>query len=186
MRLFNKILSILIVWQILTASVVFAAADVSAEKQPDKQADLNMQEVTLPSEIKEIGKQGGAIFYDTYTKNKPLIATHLWGEIGRPGLHFIPTDTPLIRALSMAGGPTGLAKLEEILVTRITPEGKMKHYEFDLSAGGDLSAHNFKLETGDSVFLRKDTFSENRAYYTSLVGIVLSLITTFFIVTKVK
>lgn len=176
MKRINKILSVALAFQILTISVGFPEDQIKE--------DLNLQEITLPSEVKDIGKQGGAIYYDTSTKSKPLIPTNMWGEIQRPGLHFIPTDTTLIRALSMAGGPNGAAKLEEITLSRTLADGSIKQYNFDLATGGDAKAHSFKILSGDSIFLKKDTFSENRSYYTSWISIALSLITTFFIINK--
>jgi hypothetical protein len=174
----NKILCTFLATYILTLSVCFSSEPASNE--------LSLQDIALPSEVKDIAKQQGSIYYDTSTKNKALVPTHLWGEIQRPGLHFIPTDTSLIKGLSLAGGPTGAAKLEEIILTRLNPDGSIRQYEFNLRDGGDAKAHTFKLESGDSIFLRKDTFYENRNYYTSWISIALSLITTFFIVTKVK
>lgn len=174
----KKILCTLLAIHILTVSVCF-----SAELPVN---DLSLQDIALPSEIKDIGKQAGAIYYNTSTKNKALVPTHLWGEIQRPGLHFIPTDTTLIKGLSMAGGPTGTAKLNEVILSRQNLDGSIRQYEFNLSGGGDSDAHNFKMQAGDSIFLKRDTFYENRSYYTSWISIALSLITTFFIVTKVK
>jgi len=108
------------------------------------------------------------------------------GEIQRSGLHFIPTDTTLVKAISMAGGPTGSAQLKEVLLSRASTDGSVKQYEFDLSNGGDTDSQNFKVQSGDTIFIKRDHFMENRSYYTSLVSIALSIITTFFIVTKFR
>lgn len=178
MKRINEILCTFLATYLLIISVCFSAEVTSS--------DLSLQDIALPSEVKDIVKQQGTIYYDTSTKNKALVPTHLWGEIQRPGLHFIPTDTTLIKGLSMAGGPTGSAKLNEVILTRQNSDGSLKQYEFNLSGGGDANSHNFKIESGDSVFLKKDMFIENRSYYTSWVSIALSLITTFFIVTKVR
>lgn len=178
----NKLICILLATYILTLSVCF-----SEDQAKDQlKNDLNLQDIALPSELKDLTKQQGAIYYDASTKNKALVPTHVWGEVQRSGLHFIPTDTTLLRALSMAGGPTGSAKLNEVAVTRVNLDGTVKQYTFDLTSGGDASAHTFKVESGDSIFLKRDTFYENRNYYTSWVSIALSLITTFFIVNKVR
>ena len=181
MNRFNKILCTLLAIHLLTLSVCFSQENAKGNAK----TELSLQDIALPSEVKDIGKQQGAIYYDTSSKNKALIPTHLWGEVQKSGLHFIPTDTTLIKALSMAGGPTGYAKLEEVVLNRVNSDGSVKRYEFNLTTGGDANAHNFKVEAGDSIFIKKDLFMENRSYYTSLINIALSLITTFFIVTKV-
>ncbi len=144
--------------------------------------NLSMQELALPSEVKDLAKQSGSIYYNTAIKNKVLIPTHIWGEVFKPGMHFIPTDTTLIKGLSMAGGPNGMAKLDEVIVTRVLTNGVIKKYEFDLTSGGKENIHQFKLEAGDSIFVTKDQFLENRTYYTSLIGVVLSIITTAIVI----
>lgn len=174
----NKTICSLLALYLLTISVCLSAEEIKG--------DLNLQDIALPSEVKDIAKQQGSIYYDTSSKNKALVPTHFWGEVQKAGLHFIPTDTTLVKGLSMAGGPTGAAKLEKITLSRINLDGTMKQYNFDLSGGGESDAHTFKIISGDSIFIKKDMFMENRSYYTSWVNIALSLITTFFIITKVK
>ena len=110
----------------------------------------------------------------------------MWGELRQSGLHFIPSDTTLIKGLSLAGGPSSTANLEEVILTRSEANGKMKEIEFDLSEGGDVKAQEFKIESGDVIFVKKSTFQENRAYYTSLINIAVTVISTFFIINKVK
>ena len=86
----------------------------------------------------------------------------------------------------MAGGPSGAAKLQEIILTRVASDGQFKQYEFNLSGGGDADAYKFKLEPGDSIFIKKDTFYENRAYYTGLIGISISILSTILLLRKIK
>jgi hypothetical protein len=161
---------------------LFSYSAFSAEQA---KSDINLQEVALPSEVKDLGKQSGSIYYSNSVKNKVLIPVHMWGEIKQSGLHFVPSDTTLVKGLSLAGGPTSSAKLEDIVLVRNT-NGAFKEMKFDLSKGGDVDAHQFKIESGDTIFLKRDTFSENRAYYTSLIGIFITVLSTFVIVQKVK
>lgn len=179
MSYFKKLLSSVIVIQLFACSLF--AAETAAPK-----SELNLQEIALPSEVKDVGKQGGAIYYSTSVKNKVLIPVHMWGEIKESGLHFIPADTTFIKGLSLAGGPTSAARLDDVVLIRSTPAGGFKEIEFDLSKGGDASVHQFKMESGDTVFIKKDTFVENRNYYTSLVGIFLTVLSTFVIVNRIK
>lgn len=176
----KKILSSVIIFQLFTCSA-FAADAVAAQAQ----AELNLQEVALPSEVKDLGKNSGAIYYSTSVKNKVLIPVHIWGDVRQAGLHFVPADTTLIKGLSLAGGPSSTAKLDGIVLTRGTVGGTFKEMDFDITKGGDTAAHQFKIESGDTIFVKKDTFFENRAYYTSLVGVVFTLVSTFLILKKV-
>lgn len=178
MKRIKELIWLVIVAQFLSVSVCFSEEKLKAE--------LNLQDIALPSEVKELGKQQGAIYYNSSIKNKPLIPTQFWGEVQKPGLHFIPTDTSLIKGLSMAGGPSGGADLGEVKLSRLGSDGKLKEYSFNLEEGGNQDSFQFKIEQGDTIFLRKDTFSENRAYYTSLISIAISVISTFFIVSKIK
>lgn len=177
---FNKFLLLLIVFQLFNFPLSAAATKGEA------QHELNLQEIILPSEIKDMPKSGGAIYYSSSVKNKILIPVNMWGEVKNSGLHFIPSDTTFVRGLSLAGGATSSAKLESIKLIRAIPGGGNREIVFDLSTGGDSFVHEFKFEPGDSVFIKKDTFYENRGYYTSLIGIVLTLVSTFVIINKVK
>lgn len=180
MLLFKKIICLILVTQF------FSNAVFAKEALPSSEAELNLQEIALPSDVKDIEKHSGSIFYNNSVRNKFLIPVHMWGDIKQSGLHFIPTDTTLIKGLSLAGGPSNSANLNDIVVIRNSPDGKFKETSFDLSDGGDAKAHQFKMESGDTVFIRKETFYENRNYYTSLIGIFLTVLSTFVIVQKVK
>jgi hypothetical protein len=179
----KKYLSICISFQFLITSVSFGS---ELPKQESAKVELSLQEITLPSEVKDLNKQSGAIYYNTSVKNKVLIPTNFWGEVGRPGLHFVPTDTTLIKGLSMAGGPAGSASIDDVLLTRAATDGSIKQFEFNLSSGGDSKAYQFKLESGDSIFIKKDAYREDRAYYTGLIGIAISIISTFVLLGYVK
>lgn len=174
----KKILSSLIIAQLLSVAVY-------AGEAPTSQSEFNLQEITLPSEVKDLGKSSGAIFYSNAVKNKILVPVHFWGEVKQSGLHFLPSDTTLIKGLSLAGGPTTLAKLDKVVLTRKSASG-IKEIDFDISEGGDANAHQFKIESGDTIFVKKDTFYENRNYYTSLIGILMTVLSTMVIVNKVK
>jgi hypothetical protein len=178
MKELKKIFCTITIIQLLSVSVCFSEEKIKNE--------LSLQDIALPSEVKDLGKQSGAIYYNTSIKNKALVPTHFWGEVQKPGLHFIPTDTTLIKGLSMAGGPTGAAKLGDVKVTRQGNDGKLNEFVFNLSEGGNEDSFQFKIEPGDTVYLQKETFYENRSYYTSLISIALSIISTFVIVNKIK
>jgi hypothetical protein len=47
-----------------------------------------------------------------------LMPVNLWGAIGRPGIHHVPTQTDLVTLLSLAGGPNTDAELDKVLIKR--------------------------------------------------------------------
>lgn len=157
---------------------------VFAETSPGSE-NYNLQELTFPAEVKDIQKQVGSVYYSAPIKNKVLVPIHIWGEVGRPGLHFIPVDSSLIKGLSLAGGPTGSADLGNIYLVRKEADHN-RRYEFDLEDGGKSSDHDFVLKPGDSVFIQKDHFFENRFYYTSLVSIGISILTGILLYDRIQ
>lgn len=148
-------------------------------------AEIDLQDLALPSEVKDLNKATGAVYYSTTNKNKPLMPVHMWGEVNRSGLHYIPVDTKLVKGLSFAGGGSGSADLEEVTVTRIE-NGKAIKKEFDLSGGGTIDAHDFILKPGDTVFIANDRFYVNRAYYTSLAGVVVAILSSIILYKRIE
>ncbi len=157
----------------------------SFSKPYKKKASFNLKELVLPSEVKKMGKTPGAIFYSASVKGKALMPVHIWGAIGKSGLHFIPLNTTLVKGLSLAGGPQTSADLSEVKVSR-NMEGMLQTTKYDLSDGGDSQSLNRVLKPGDMVFVPKDTFMSSRAYYTSLIGVAISLLSSILIYRAVK
>ncbi len=146
--------------------------------------NLRVKELVLPTEVKDIMKKGGSVFYSSGAKSTALIPTNIWGEVKNSGLHYIPQKTNLIKGLSLAGGTTGSADLDEVIVSR-NNKGQWKNFEFDLT-GGNNQALQFELQPGDVVQVKKDHFYENRTWYTSLLSVAATLISTALIYQQVK
>lgn len=144
----------------------------------------NIRELALPSEVEKLGKKTGSIYYSPSVKGKVLIPVHMWGEVRNSGLHFVPLDTNLLNGISLAGGPTSAGDLADVLVTT-TREGKRERLEFDLSSGGNLGLEDFKLRPGDTVFVKKDNYLVDRAYYTSLFGVVVTILSSILIYKRI-
>jgi hypothetical protein len=156
-----------------------------AGKPKESSSNYNIRELALPSEVDNLPKKTGAIFHSPSVKGKVLIPVHFWGAVGKTGLHFVPLDTNLINGLSLAGGPRNDANLDNVRITS-SREGVRKSFNFDLNEGGDLKLEDFKLRPGDTIFIQKDTFREERAYYTSLVGVVLTVLTSILLFREVR
>jgi hypothetical protein len=168
----------------ISLNLLLSPAVVWAKK--GKTSKYNLQKLVLPSEVDGIGKSSGSIFYSPSIKGKVLIPVHMWGEIGRSGLHFVPIDTTLISGLSLAGGPSGTAKLEEVKVTRKLTSGKYEDRIFDISSGGREDAYSYKLKPDDTIYLKKDRFDANRSYYTSLIGVAVTILSSVLIFRQVE
>lgn len=147
--------------------------------------NYDIRQLALPSEVKDLGKSTGSIYYSPSVKGKVLIPVNVWGDVGRTGLHFVPVDTTLVLGLSLAGGPSAHANLAEVKLNRIE-KGQAKTYNFDLSKGGDLNAQAFALKPGDTLFVENDKFYENRAYYTSLIGVIATILSSVLLYREVK
>lgn len=142
-------------------------------------------EFALPSDVKDLDKSAGAVYYSPTAKGNVLVPVHFWGEVSRSGLHYIPVDSNLIKGLSFAGGPKTSAQLDSVKVTRQNGT-TVDELSFDLSQGGTATAYNFNLRSGDTVFVEKDYYYENRLFYTGLIGVVATLLSSFVIFREVK
>ena len=67
-----------------------------------------------------------------------------------------------------------------------TRSGKREKLYFDISEGGDLSLEDFKLLPGDTVYVPQDTFFVNRSYYTSLIGVIATILSSILLYRQVK
>lgn len=169
---------------ILQYTLLFNATPVFAQSKTTVK-DLSLREIVLPSELTNLPKQPGAVFYNQSTKSKVLIPVNFWGEINRSGLHFIPAETSLISGLSMAGGASSLSRLDNIrLIRRV--DNKVETKEFNLSKGGDELAYLEQLRPGDTIFVDRNTYREDRVFYTTLVTVAISVLSTWLLYEQIN
>lgn len=148
-------------------------------------SDFDLKKLALPSEVEDLSKTAGSVYYSPVVKDKVLIPVHIWGAVQRPGLHFVPIGTNLVEGLSLAGGPTTQANLKRVRLTREQEMGvEGKH--FNLSRGGQEDAFSLELSAKDTIFVERSTFSEDRAYYTSLVGVVATVLTSVLLYREIR
>ena len=146
---------------------------------------LDMSRLVLPSELAQMPKTPGAVYYNQAVKGKVLIPVHIWGEVKQSGLHFVPADTSFVGGLSMAGGPNTRSDMESVRLMRANGQG-IQTSEFNLTEGGDLEVHDLKLKAGDTIFVPKSTYYEDRAYYTSLISVAVSVLSGVLLYTTIK
>lgn len=154
-----------------------------AKKNQNK---YNLKEIALPSEVKDLPKNYGSVFFSPAVKDSVLVPVHFWGEIKKSGLHFLPINTSFMNGLSIAGGPQSSAELDNIKVTRKANDGTLKVLEFDLSSGGNDLAYKEVLQPGDSVFVPRSNFYENRSYYTSLIGVLATILSSVLVINQIN
>jgi len=152
----------------------------------DKNRKIDMRELALPSDLKGITKVYGAVYYNTSIKGKALIPVHIWGAVGVAGLHFVPLDTTIIKGLSFAGGPSRISRLDNIRLSRLDKNKKLTNKVYDLSEGGKQLAFSDTLQPGDTLFVSKDYYREDRVYYTSLISVIVSLLSGILIYREVR
>lgn len=167
--------------------MAFAQTGVNAPvKKSNYTLDYDLNKLALPSETKNIGKSSGSVFYSPSIKGKVLIPVHFWGYFQRPGLHFIPVESSLLEGVSFAGGPNPSARIDNVKLMRKNSKGLYDKRVFDLEEGGNNEAALSELKPGDMVFAEKDYWVENRAYYTSLIGVVATLLSSILLYRQVK
>lgn len=171
--------------EVLLLSHSLFVSQILANTEGEKAHNYELRDLALPSDTKDISKGSGNIFYNPSVKGKVLIPVNIWGEVNKSGLHFVPIDSTLTTGLSMAGGPTTQADLREVRVMR-KENGKFDTIDFDLSKGGEEEAHALVLRPGDSIFVERERFYENRAYYTSLVSVVLTVLSSILLYREVQ
>ncbi len=75
------------------------------------------------------------------------------GRVNRPGAYKFDRPIDVLQVLSLAGGASEFAKVDDIRILRRTNDGTQQTFEFDYSkvAGGDRLEQNIVLESGDTV-----------------------------------
>lgn len=174
---------------IVTEQSPSAPSSVESEpgqgKNTEKDGDYNIRDLVLPSELQSLVKTVGSIYYNPAVKSRVLIPVHFWGSVAKAGLHFVPIETNLINGLSMAGGPTNEALMSKVKLTRKV-NNEMVEENFDLTDGGDFKAFDFKLKPGDTIYIKRDEFNINRAWYTSLFGVVATILSSVLLYRQVE
>jgi len=85
---------------------------------------------------------------------------NLWGQVPKPGIYTVPYTTDLITIISMAGGPSGNARLDDIRIISIvksdslaSPETRIQSVNVEeFLEYGDRSKMP-TLKPGDTIFI---------------------------------
>ncbi|MBI2711874.1 MAG: hypothetical protein HYX41_03265 [Bdellovibrio sp.] len=115
-----------------------------------------------------------------------LMRVNLWGAVGKPGIHFVPTQTDLITLMSYAGGPTESAKLGGVYIKRWS---RGKEIVLDVDAEDLLEGTGTKppiLQANDVVVIpqKKPIISQDMGVLVSFVASVLSIVAVGIVLTR--
>lgn len=178
MIILKRVTSLLSAYILLFSSVTYASKTVTLES-------FNVKEIVLPSEVSNIKKLSGSVYYNNSSKGKVLIPVNYWGKVAQAGLHFVPAETTFINGLSMAGGPSVNSKLSNVRLVRKSGD-KLEIKEFDLTAGGSTDAYSYRLQPHDTIFVEESRFYEDRSYYTGLISIFATLVSSYVLFNQIK
>lgn len=134
--------------------------------------------------------QGG--LYDYSDPETINITVFVWGFVKYPGQYIIPVYSNVNNLLSLAGGPTDDANLDDLRIFRINKDSSQTMIKFnynDLLWEDDLSgeikipeitAGDILLVPGEPRFYFKDYFS----LVTSVIGTLVSIAVLFITIYK--
>jgi protein involved in polysaccharide export with SLBB domain len=81
------------------------------------------------------------------------ININIWGYINYPGRYEIPISTNLIQLITLAGGPKTHAVMDEIMIYRVTKDGRRILLEVDLEDPESISDSELALRNEDTIVI---------------------------------
>lgn len=122
-------------------------------------------------------RQGSSEFYSSNPSNKLMFPVHVFGDIGRPGLYYVPLGSTLMDAISMAGGPGANALTSEIRIRSIGENQK----EREVSLFGKDG--NMPLNSKDVIVVDRSIKADLPLIF-GAVSLSMSIATFFMILAK--
>ena len=115
-----------------------------------------------------------------------LIDVNLWGQVGKPGKYFVPYTTDLISLISIAGGPSNQAKLDEVRIVRYAQKDttvieKIARVNITRFIEYGEQSHIPPLIRGDTVIVPGDALSVFQTFV-QVVSNVSVILNTFFLI----
>lgn len=106
---------------------------------------------------------GGSTANFYYAKPGDLtIIVNVWGFVQNPGCYEISTSIDLVQLVSLAGGPSEFARLDNIRITRFVSGdkgGQKLEFLMNLEELGHLSEADVKLRPGDVIYVDRSNWS---------------------------
>lgn len=142
---------------------------ISAPPRDPNASELESEESAVPSGISRYRLQLDQ------GENMIEFSVSVWGEVRRPGLYSVPEGTTLLDLISLAGGPTSAAKLNDVKLVRSASvtTGRKSVVEVNLDdfiKQGDPEVQTL-LIPDDTVVIRAKT-TTNILKWTSFVSVL--------------
>lgn len=83
-----------------------------------------------------------------------LMSVHVWGEVRSPGTYLVPVESDLIAGISVAGGPTSVARLSDVRIVYGDSEVKYDLEDFLEGRGEPVP----RLQPGATIYLNTRGF----------------------------
>ena len=135
-------------------------------------------------EIKEPPRAAEYIYRSS--QKESLIGVQLLGAVKYPGLYYVPSNTDILKLVTLAGGIEE-ANLSEVIVRKTDPS-QAGVYELDMNKFMKSSADSkpFKLTQDDLIFIpKKEPWISNDVSRTiTLVSLVTSIVLTAVLIEK--
>lgn len=135
-------------------------------------------------------KQDAAEFVFQPYPGAVLMPVYVWGAVGKSGIYRVPIHTNLVTLLSLAGGPTEGAKLDELSIRRFSVGNQHKVLMIDTEKllTSDSPQSIPTLEANDVIYMPKTEplISNNTMQVVTIVGLVLSAITSVLIIRQLN
>ncbi|MBC7421394.1 MAG: SLBB domain-containing protein [Bdellovibrio sp.] len=135
-------------------------------------------------EVKEPQRASEYIYRSS--PKESLIGVQLIGAVQKPGLYYIPTNTDILKLITLAGG-TEDADLSNILVRKIDPT-QSGVFELDVKKlmKSSADAKPFRLAQDDFVYIpKKEPWISNEVSRTiTIVSLLTSIVLTSILIEK--
>lgn len=125
--------------------------------------------------------KGGPNYYNYSDKDKVNIEVSVWGYVKNPGRYLIPQGTRILDLITLGGGPTVDANLEDIRIVRLKNDSlsimrdqiiKLNYNDFLWEDEINSSVRNNPvLMPGDMILLP----GQPRYFFRENLGIILSI-----------
>ena len=148
------------------------------------------EDIQIGKSLKNFDRYGGAR-YDYADPDAINIKVLVWGYVQYPGQYIIPSTSSVNDLLSLAGGPSQDADMEDLRLFRINPDSSQSMIKFDYNdllwndelersvTIPTLKPGDILLIPGSPRFFFQDYLSLTLAIVSTLSSIAVLLITIF-------
>lgn len=132
------------------------------------------------------------------TPKESLISVQLLGAVQKPGIYYVPSDTDLLKVLTLAGGSTNGGDISEVMVRKTEPQrwaqvrskALDEHrgtYEVDvqrlIKQGG---SDELRMNHDDLIYVptKEALFSSETSKTVTMLSVVMSIALTGLLISK--